>query len=133
MNLESNKRIANELFARFTASDIPGALALLSDDLTWVITGRPGLSPAPGQYDKINIEAIFRDLYGRLKGGLTMTVKSVTAEADRVALEVESHAELSNGRVYNNAYFFLLTLRDEKIVGVREYQDSLHAYTVFFA
>jgi len=40
---EDNKRSAVELFARFSASDIPEVLALLTDDVTWRVPGKPEL------------------------------------------------------------------------------------------
>jgi len=45
MTIERNKQVATELFARLSASDIPGALALMTDDATWWISGKPELSP----------------------------------------------------------------------------------------
>jgi uncharacterized protein len=39
---------------------------------------------------------------------------------------LESYGELSSGRVYNNEYHMLLTIRGEKISAVREYHDTQH-------
>jgi uncharacterized protein len=51
----------------------------------------------------------------------------VTAEGDRVAVEAESHAKMKSGKLYQNKYHFLLTIRDGKIQGVKEYLDTAHA------
>ena len=56
---------------------------------------------------------------------------SLTAEADRVAAEVESYAPLVNGKVYNNHYHMLFEIRDGKITVVKEYADTAHAREVF--
>jgi ketosteroid isomerase-like protein len=50
-------------------------------------------------------------------------------EDTRVALMVESFADLPNGARYNNAYTFITTLHpvDDQIIQVREYVDTLHA------
>jgi ketosteroid isomerase-like protein len=48
----------------------------------------------------------------------------------RVALMVESFADLPGGGRYNSVYMFLTTLHPDKdvIVGIREYVDTAHAY-----
>jgi len=132
MNTDLNKRVAAELFARFTASDIAGVLDTMTDDATWLIPGKPGSSPAAGLYDKRRIGRLFEAMLGRLEGGLTMTVDSSIAEGDKVALEARSHGELSNGKVYDQAYHFLMEFRDGKICAVREYLDTQHAHAVWF-
>ena len=50
-----NKQTAEEFFARFTASDIDGALALMTDDATWWIPGKPEATPTAGLYPKERI------------------------------------------------------------------------------
>jgi hypothetical protein len=38
----TNKEVAEELFARFSAGDSPGVLALMTDDVTWHIRSKNG-------------------------------------------------------------------------------------------
>ena len=45
MNIEQNKKLAADFFARFSANDIAGALDLMTDDATWWIAGKPGQLP----------------------------------------------------------------------------------------
>ena len=132
MNTELNKRVATELFARFTASDIAGVLDTMTDDATWLIPGKPGSSPSAGLYDKRRIGRLFQAMLDRLKSGLTMTVSSAIAEGDKVALEARSHGELTNANVYQQEYHFLMECRDGKICAVREYLDTQHAHAVWF-
>lgn len=48
-------------------------------------------------------------------------------DTDEIGMEtLESYGELSSGRVYNNEYHMLLTIRREKISAVREYHDTQH-------
>ena len=132
MSTEQNKKAAIELFARFTASDIDGVLATMTDDATWLIPGKPDASPAAGLYTKDKISDLFHTMLKRLKSGLKMTVKSAIAEGDKVALEVESHGELKNGQIYDQRYHFLIEFRGGKICAVREYLDTQHAHSVWF-
>jgi uncharacterized protein len=132
MSIEENKKLASELFARFSANDIPGVLDMLADDATWWLAGKPGMLPVSGALTKQQMARLFRDMAGRLKSGLRMSVKSSIAEGDRVAVEVESHGELRNGRVYAQEYHIAMTIRDGKIRAVREYLDTQHVFETWF-
>jgi len=132
MSTEQNKKAAIELFARFTAGDIPSVMASMTDDATWLISGKPDASPAAGLYTKEKISGLFLTMQGRLKSGLKMTVTSAIAEGDKVALEVESYGELKNGNIYDQRYHFLIEFRGGKICAVREYLDTQHAHSVWF-
>jgi ketosteroid isomerase-like protein len=56
--------------------------------------------------------------------GIKFTVKTMTAEADRVAIEVEGAAVHVSGKRFDNKYHFLMQLRDGKIVRLTEYMDT---------
>ena len=57
MTTEQNKAIAQEFFARFSASDLDGALAALTDDATWLIPGKRDRMPTAGLYHDVWIAA----------------------------------------------------------------------------
>lgn len=130
--MTDNKTIAAEIFERFSASDIPGVLALLSDDATWWLSGKPNLLPSAGSYDKARIERLFERMLSRLERGLKMTVLSAIGEGDEVVLELESQGDLKNGRQYRQQYLIRLRMRDGKVVSVREYADTQHVFDVWF-
>ncbi len=132
MSTEDNKRLAAEFFARFSADDIAGALETMTDDATWWIAGKPEQLPAAGAHSKEQMARLFHNMSGRLSNGLKLTVKGAVAEGDKVAVEVESLGELRNGRVYNQEYHLLMTIRDGKISAVREYLDTQHVFATWF-
>ncbi|MBC7802469.1 MAG: nuclear transport factor 2 family protein [Candidatus Parcubacteria bacterium] len=132
MDTEGNKQLAKDFFQLLGKGDIPGALACTSDDLTYWIAGKPGSVPTCGTKDKKQMARLFEAMLKALEGGLPMTVKGVTAENDRVALELESRGKLKSGRVYNNEYHILLRFRDGKICAVREYLDTQHVNDIWF-
>ncbi len=132
MSLEQNKELTRRFFDCFSTNDVAAALNLLSDDATWWIAGRPEQLPAAGNYSKEKIARLFQTMAAQLPDGLKMTIKGLTAEGDKVALEAESLGRLQNGRVYNQQYHFLVTIRDEKICAVREYLDTQHVFSTWF-
>lgn len=131
MTTESNKRVAAEMFQRFSAGDVEGVLALMADDATWHIPGKPALTPVAGAYGKERLRRLFGRMLEQLNDGLKMTVVGSVAEGDKVAVEVESSGDLRNGRKYRQQYHFLIAFRDGKIATVREYLDTHHAFDVW--
>jgi ketosteroid isomerase-like protein len=132
MSVEQNKRLVQEFFDRFSANDIAGALDMMASDVNWWIAGRKDSLPAAGDHNKDQIARVFQNMAGELSNCLKMTVISMIAEGDRVSAEVESSGELRNGRVYNQQYHILMTVRDGKICSVREYLDTQHVFSIWF-
>ena len=127
-----NTRVARHFIERFNDNDIPGVLELFADDICYRLMGKPDRLPSAGPKDKAQIAAVFGRMNSRLNGGLRMWVKNTIAERDQVAMEVESRGEMKNGRVYNNEYHMLITLREGKIVDLKEYYDTFHVWDTFF-
>jgi ketosteroid isomerase-like protein len=128
MTVEQNVAIARRFYERFNANDLDGVMATFSEDARFRVPGKSDELSSAGWYDKTKIRRLFEFMTSRLRDGLRMEVLSVLADGDKVALEVESRGELDSGRVYNNEYVVLMTIRDGKISEVREYNDTLHAY-----
>jgi ketosteroid isomerase-like protein len=132
MNTELNKTIARRFYERFDANDIAGVLDTMSEDARFWLAGKHASLPSAGWHTKPEMSQMFYTMTGQMPAGLRMKVKSLIAEGDRVAVEVESHGELSNGRVYDNEYHALLTLRDGRICEFKEYMDTQHVKAVWF-
>jgi uncharacterized protein len=65
------------------------------------------------------------------EAGMDLKLLYFTAEDDRVSVEAASRATLKNGAVCRNRYHFMFTVRDTKIVAIREYNDTAHAETAW--
>jgi ketosteroid isomerase-like protein len=125
MQIEDNKRAVSDFLAHHQNAAIPDLLDAMSDDATWWIVGKPDLFPSAGTKTKADMERVWGNLFGNMKNGLEMTVIGLVAEGDKVAAEIRSHAELTDGRIYENQYHMLFTLRQGKIAEVKEYADTL--------
>lgn len=127
MSIESNKRLVLQFLGHYAAARYDDALAMLAEDSTWWLPGHPQEFPAAGTVDKATVRRRLAANLKLLPHGLEITTGLVTAEDDRVAIEAESKATMSNGRLYHNRYHFLFVVRDGKIQAVKEYLDTLHA------
>jgi ketosteroid isomerase-like protein len=132
MNTEDNRLIATEFFRRYDSGNIPGVLELMADDITYWLAGKPGSNATAGPRTKAEMAAIFQRMGERLEGPLRMKVKGTVAEGDKVAVEAESLGQLRNGRVYNQEYHVLFTMRGGKIAAAREYMDTAHVDAIWY-
>ena len=131
MKLQENKHAVLGFCAHFKRAAIADLLDGMSEDATWWILGKPHLFSGAGTKSKADMERIWGDLFRHMRDGLQMTVIGMVAEGDKVAAEIRSHADLTDGRIYENQYHMLFTLRQGKIVEVKEYADTLLIANVF--
>jgi ketosteroid isomerase-like protein len=133
MSLEDNRRIATAFFRCHDAGDVQGALDLLADDCRYWLAGKPGTNATAGiAQTKAQMADIFRRMNDAMTGPLRMQVKGTVAEGDKVAVEATSRGELKNGKVYEQEYHLLLTIRDGKIATAREYMDTAHVNAIWY-
>lgn len=129
-SVETNKATVKSFLAVFSTGDVAGILDGLEDDATWWVSGRlQGLS---GTYTKADLGPLLKGataLY--TTGALRITPLEMIAEGNRVAVEAESYAELTDGRIYNNLYHFVFEIRNGRIARVKEYMDTDHANATF--
>jgi ketosteroid isomerase-like protein len=122
MSTEENRQTALKMMAAMQAGGLDESI--LTDDVSWWVPGR-------GAVTKAEFKGMAEGFRKLLDGPFALTVKGVTAEGDRVAVEAESLGKLVNGKTYNNTYHFLFLFRDGKICQAKEYNDSQHAAEVF--
>lgn len=126
---EANRQTVLKFLEVFSSGDVTATLDLMDDSGTWWVNGTTDLS---GEKSKEDFRAMLSSVAANCKGPITLTPRGSVAEGDKVAVEVESYAELNNGRIYNNEYHFLITARDGKVFSVREYCDTEHVNDIFF-
>jgi len=95
-----------------------------------VIIWTPGSMPFSGTHTKAGLSDVMTWLQGAFPDGLKFTVKAMTAEGERVAIEAESYGKHSSGKIYHQQYHFLMVIRDGKIRELKEYMDTMHANDV---
>lgn len=120
---EQNKDTIRNFFGMITDQGLDAALCLLSDDCTWWTPNN--------SWSKAKMSDLSRDLSADLDEPLVMEVGTITAEGDRVAVEVRSRARRKNGVPYANQYHFLFCLANGRITSVREHCDTAHAAAVW--
>ena len=118
MGMEENKKTALKYIDSLSAGAID--LSLLTDDVQWWAPGR-------GMMSKAKFLAVADAFRAKAKDKIRFQIHGITAEGDRVAVEAESFAELTDGRIYNNTYHFLFVFRDGRICLSKGYNDTRRA------
>jgi ketosteroid isomerase-like protein len=120
--MPSNKEIGWSYFELFNQGRIEEALALLDDAGSWWNT----LNRKTTTMQKM--KAATRQIAPLVP--FKFTLHHALQDGDMVALDLESHATLPNGKVYNNVYAYIFTIRNGKILHCREHADTKHAAEV---
>ena len=125
--LEANKAVARKFFDFLEAGDAAGLLSIYSDDFTcWTA----GSLPFSGSHPRDEVAAMVNGVTTVFPKGWRFTVRAMTAEGERVAVEAECVGEHVSGQTYRQKYHFLFVVRDGKILEMREYFDTQHAFDV---
>jgi len=132
MDIQRNKNLVGHYWALFAKGDPKAILSMMADDADWIVKGNPSIHSGAGQRTKKQMANIWQDLFALFPSGLKMKVVHMLAEQDRVATEIHAQGLTSSGKVYDNDYLMLVTLRNEQIVRVVEYTDLSHAELTFY-
>ena len=99
MSLEHNKAVALQFIRASGAHDAAALDQMMTEDLVYWVQGKPHLFPYAGTRGKAEMCAYFATP-SIFKDGLEQRIGAVTAEADRVAVEVEVEGVAPNGKLY---------------------------------
>lgn len=131
MDIETNKATAKKFLEVMGSHENTEWLEdTMCEDATYWTCGKPHLFDYAGERGKQDFCAWARTP-SIFVGGSKVTFGQVTAEGDRVALEAQTKGTLPDGRVYTNAYHYLFTFRDGKVLSVKEYMDTQAAAEFF--
>jgi ketosteroid isomerase-like protein len=128
-NIEANKALCRKFHVSIMAGKFDEAANLLADDVVWWVQGNMPVSGYHRGRDAVT--ALFEPLKA-LPHGIAFEFGAVTAEADRVSVEMRAHATIAEGLEYDNTYHFLFTVKDGLIVGCKEYLDTKLTHEILF-
>ena len=132
MSAADSKAVVERYFEALRSGD-PGLPDLLADDVTWWV---PEASPMGGTHEGrdavLALMGSGTDLYDPTVP-LEISVESMIAEGDRVAVQLVIDARTAKGEPYHNDYHFAFEVRDGRIQAVREYVDTLYVQQKLFS
>ena len=117
---KKNKEIATKFFHSLSSGNQDYLDFYTDDSIIWTA----GDNAIGGTRSKKEIVEFAQGILAAFPDGITFKITGMTAEDDRVAVEVSGESIHASGQPYNNKYHFLLVIRDEKIIQLKEYMDT---------
>lgn len=121
MSSERNKQLAHAFFDALNRGDVAAILDTYADDGYCLTMGNTLIS---GKFGKAQIAQAAGSVFDVFPQGIRFTIKAMTAEDDRVAVEAESEGAHVSGVIYRNQYHFFMRFRDGKLAEFKEYMDT---------
>ena len=122
MSIEQrNKELVRAFFEALNKADSAALLDAYAEDGRCVTMGNTLIS---GSYNKEQIAGYASGILQVFPKGVRFTIKGITAEGERVAVEADSEGLHVSGKLYTNQYHFLFRFRDGKVVEFKEYMDT---------
>jgi ketosteroid isomerase-like protein len=124
MSTEDNKRVVQTVFEKFGRGDVPGLLEMITEDAEWAAPG-PRVVPYFGERRGPEGALEFFKQLGSAVEFESFEPGDFIAEGDRVvALGRERGRVRSTGKVFDNAWALVFTVRDGKVAGLRIYENT---------
>jgi len=117
---EENKKTAIKFFEALSS----GSQAYLDFYNDESIIWTAGENAIGGTRTKKEIVDFAQGILSAFPNGIKFNITGITAENERVAVEVNGEAIHTSGEYYNNKYHFLLKIQHGKILELKEYMDT---------
>ena len=132
--LTDSKQVIERYVAALVAGDEPTIRDSFADDATWWLGGDLPISGTWNGRDAIMDGFLATAMTYYEPGSVNIEVTGMLADGDQVTLEWTSRARTAAaGEPYENFCIGVFTVRDGRIVAVREYMDTHYAHRVAFA
>ena len=117
---DQNKEITKEFFEALSTGSDQYLDFYTDESIIWTA----GNNSIGGTRTKKEVISFAQNILSAFPTGITFNITGITAENERVAVEISGKAIHASGETYNNQYHFLLRIKDGKILELKEYMDT---------
>ena len=117
---EENKEVAIKFFEALSSGSQTYLDFYNDESIIWTA----GENAIGGTRTKKEIVDFAQGILSAFPHGIKFNITGITAENERVAVEVSGEAIHASGELYNNKYHFLLKIQHGKILELKEYMDT---------
>ena len=130
MGVQENVQVVKDLSAAFGRGDIQGLLALFAEDIEWIVPGE-GL-PLAGTYrGHAGVAAFFQKVFEMFEYS-SVESREFLADGDLgLVVGFESGRVKATNRTFEGHWVLAFTVRNGKVMNVREYVDTLAVARAF--
>ena len=116
----NNKKLVENFFSILSSGTQDYLDFYTEESIIWTA----GENAIGGSRSKGEVVGFAKSILDSFPDGISFKVVNLVAENDCVAAEVEGSAMHVSGKPYNNKYHFLLKIKDNKILELKEYMDT---------
>ena len=125
MHEQENLQVVHQAYEAFGRGDVPGVLALLTDDVEWSTPGPPDVIPYAGsRTGHEQVAGYFEAFDGAVEVDEFEPQRFICEEDMVVVLGHYAFRVKSTGKTVDTDWVHAFTLRDGKIARFRGYEDS---------
>ena len=126
-----NLQIIQNMYKDFAEKNIEAVLKNFDKDVVWIRPGEPEI-PFSGIYKGIEGLARMFTIISQTVKINSLAPKKILAQCDTVAVIGADHADvIATGKSYTSEWVYLYTLKNEKIIHVQVYIDTLELAKAF--
>ena len=132
MSEQENLQVIHDVYAAFGRGDVPGVLAMLTDDVTWKTPGPPDVIPYAGVRNGRDQVAEYFTAFGTSAETTAFDPQHFFADGDMVV--VLGHYTLTvvkTGKVIDNDWVHSFTITGGKISAFQGFEDSAAVVAAF--
>ena len=118
-----NSQAVRKAFASWAAGT-GSPFQLLAPEATWTIVGESVVAKTYPDRETF-IRDVITPFNARMRSPLVPTVREVLADAETVVVLFDARAVARDGQPYTNTYAWFLRMRDDKVVSVTAFFDSI--------
>ena len=118
--IEKNKELVQEFFNLLSSGSDKYLDFYNNESVIWTA----GENAIGGSRSKSEVVGFAKSVLDSFPEGITFNVVNLVAENDYVAAEVAGSAMHVSGKPYNNKYHFLLKIKNNEILELKEYMDT---------
>ena len=123
---ESNRALITRAFEGLRNGDPSNFIPLFDEDIEWRVMGSSAWSKHAKGLPNVERNLV-GPLFERFAGPYLNIPELILADGDHVVVLAKGDATTHEGAHYNNDYCFVFRMSGGKIVGVREYMDTILA------
>lgn len=97
---------------------------LLADEASWTIEGKSVASRTYPTKEAF-LREVIRPFNARMTIGIKPTVKSITAEGDRVVIHFDAAGTARDGKPYVNTYAWFFQMKNGRVIRAAAFFDAL--------
>ena len=127
MSEQENVQIAQAVYAAFGRGDIPGVLDALTDDIEWWIDGPPEIPYAGTQHGREEVAQNFVRLNDTVSFESFAPEEFIAQGNQVVAIGADQRRVRKTGKLVENKWAMVFTLRDGKVSRFRVFESSAAA------